>query len=549
MASATKIRAVQSKTIRVQLPVKGIHLGTPRHVVPEGYSPDMNNVFVYDIGERARMGQRPGSSKYFGTTQFGGGAKFGQLMHQCTIEISGARVDYIFVAFGGKLYLQKPSDVSAVRVDDTGAGAAVFSPGRRVEAATFENVTYFTDGLVLRKYTHTASVSYLNFTAWTASHGLMPVTVTPRYCRLLCIWRGRMVQALLDDASPEDVFFSKQGDPSDYDYSVTPNAAMPFVIDENYRAGQIGQPVTALIPFNNDKLLIGLDHSLYMMLGDPADGGTLLPISDSIGILTQDSWCVRGNTVYFMGPDGFYSWSGEDEPTNLSRDIYNSIYSNLPRKGYFVNVRFDQSRQGIFVFVTKSATPFTTHHSFLDLRTGALLPISFSINTGGDDTQGSGGTGAPTYGPTKALYYDGGDATTDDAAMLIACRDGYVRKIDTAAVGSDDGTAISSYLNIAPFNPGGQGGRVMINGWYPTLGETGSTNCNWTIKAAEDAYNALANPVTTRTGTFTSSGRQSPRGERITGSSFALKFDNSTLSKAFDLEDITMIAQQAGRVR
>ena len=262
----------KTKQISLPLPIRGINTGTARHLCPEGYSPDMNNVFPFDLGGRARMGTRPGSSKYW-NLQFAGTAASCQMLEQVTVEVSGTRTDYILAVFGGKVYRMKPSDGSLQRID--GAGGATFSAGRRVECATLYGITYFTDGLTLKKYDH-AGASFTNF---TASAGTMPQSATPRYCRLFCAWRGRLVQALLDDASPELWFMSKQQDPTNYDYGATPTADMAVAANNNYRAGQIGQPITALVPMSEDLLLFGLDHGIYQMRGDPADGGTLLPLS------------------------------------------------------------------------------------------------------------------------------------------------------------------------------------------------------------------------------------------------------------------------------
>lgn len=543
-------KALKTKTIDWPLPIKGIHAGVPRHAIPEGYSPDCNNVTAFDLGGRDRIGTRPGLSKYF-AFRFGGTAASGaavscQLMHQCAIELSGTRTDYIITAFGGKVYRQVAGSGSKVRIDGIDdADAATFSAGRRVEAATLYGITYFTDGLVLKQYNHLTTT----WASYTASAGSMPVTATPRYCRLFAAWRGRLVQALLDDASPELWFMSAQGNPRDFDYGATPNAAMAVAANVNFRAGQIGQPITALIPINEDRLLFGLDHGIYQMLGDGADGGTLMPITEQIGILTQDAWCLVGDTLFFMAPDGLYKWNvGQGEPTSISKDVYGNTYSGFPRVGYYVNVKYHASRNEVWIMLTHNVTTYTTLHAIYDVRTGGLFPQSFIVDTGGDDGAGSGGTGAPKIGPTKMLYYDGGSSFTFDSVMLLGCRDGYIRKVDASSQ-SDDGSAITSYVWMAPMCLSGQSSRMMINGWYFTAGEQSNYNATWLLQSADTAYNAMANPVDSKTGTFTTNGEQSPLGSRLKGSTFALKFSNSTDAKGYDLERITLRLLPAGMVR
>ncbi len=530
------------------LPISGINKSTAWSQIPKGFSPDCNNVCSFDLGGRARIGSRPGTSKYFsfqfaGTSGTGGAAKSCQLLHQCSVEVSGARADYIITCFGGYTYRCTPATASAAACIIDG-GTPAFSAGRRVEAATLFGVTYFTDGLALKKYTH-ATTTWANF---TASSGSMPATATPRYCRLFAAWRGRLVQAGLDDASPELVFFSKQNDPTNYDYGATPSPDMAVALNSNFRAGQIGQPVTALIPYSEDILLIGCDHAIYKMVGDPADGGTLMPLSEQIGILTQDAWTLVGGVLYFIGADGFYKWSLGSEPENLSRTVWNENFEAMPRVGYYVNLEYDMRRHCIVGTITHNVTTYQTKHFEYSLRTGGFFPFSYPVDSGGDDGAGSGGTGAPTIGPTKTLAYDGSAASTDDNCVLIGGRDGYLRKIDASLV-NDDGTAIDSYCWYPLIQPGGATREVLINGVWLTAGEQSSYNATFTLYGGESPYSAKASATESRTLTTSTNGRQSPLGWRMSANSFWIKAANSTVSKGWNTENLTVRMGPSGPLR
>jgi len=55
-------------------PVKGLHKGGPVSVQPQYTSPDLQNVRVYDVIEnRARVGQRPGLTKWGDGDDIGSG--------------------------------------------------------------------------------------------------------------------------------------------------------------------------------------------------------------------------------------------------------------------------------------------------------------------------------------------------------------------------------------------------------------------------------------------------------------------------------------------
>lgn len=532
--------------VDLDLPVYGIYKGSAWHEIPKGYTPDCNNVSAYDNLERQRVAVRCGSSKYFSGLRFGTGTtRFVQYMGQAEVQVSGTTTNYIIIVCGGITYAQKPSSSVANRID---GGVAAFSVGRRVVSDTLFGVTYFTDGLTNMKYTWSTAT----WAAWTASAGTFPIG-TSKYCRYIKAWRGRMVMAHLEDGNPDIIFFTKQGDPTNFDYGVDPETpVMAVATNTNFRAGQIGQPVTALIPCNNDRLLIGLDHAIYQMLGDPADGGQLSPLSETVGILNDDAWCMATNddgtagTIWFVGTGGLYQMDPGGQPRLISNQAFNQNFIDLPQVGYYVECEYDRDRHRVWIFITQVATPYATKHCYYDLRSGGLFPFSFPADTGGDD--GSAGTGAPTYGPSKALTFDGYDENGNDRVVLMGCRDGYVRQFSDTTY-NDDGAAISSYCWVGPLQPGGAAYEARINGWYPVMAEYASNfNCTWALYGGADPYTTYTSGAA-KSGTFTTGGRQSPRAERLAANSFFFKFSNSTASKGWGLERITVRLEPAGPVR
>lgn len=539
------------KPVDMPLPVKGVYRGSSFHEVPDQYTLSANNVLAYDSVGRNRPGTRPGLRKYF-SFQFGGAAAQFQFIGVATVQstTNGTSAMVIIIVCNGKAYVQQPNDGSATRID--GGGAATFVAGTVVSAVTFENTTYFTDGRVLKKYDHDAA----SFGNWTASAGSLPTAGSgDKYPRGLALWRGRVVLVHLDKGLSSTIFFTRQGDPTDFDYGATPvTADMAVATDVNYKAGQLGEGVTAVIPLNEDRLLVATADTLNEFVGDPADGGTLVQTSNGVGILSFYSWCAVGPAVYFLGSGGFYKYTPGTEPQCLSRFAVNEVWRNLPQVGYFTSMAYDKQMQVIWIFVTKAGeTPshtFPTLHYAYDLRAeelygrGGFWPVSMPVDTGGDDN--AAGTTAPTMDATRACSYDGFDGTNDGRCVLVAGRDGYVRTFDYTPLAADDGQAISSSIYFGPVIPAGPSGLAMVNGWLPICGEQANFNATWTLQGAADPSSAFTSPTITKTGTFTTGGRQSPRGERLAANAIYFKVENSTNNKRFAIERVTLMLEPAG---
>ena len=102
--------------------------------------------------------------------------------------------------------------------------------------------------------------------------GLTKAGTAPTNCGIVQRWNDRlMVAGSLEN--PHRLFASKMGNILDWDYT---NVALSGAwTSTGAEGGQIGEPITALIPHNKDCLLIGCTDSLYVMRGNPRAGGSL----------------------------------------------------------------------------------------------------------------------------------------------------------------------------------------------------------------------------------------------------------------------------------
>jgi hypothetical protein len=86
-------------------------------------------------------------------------------------------------------------------------------------------------------------------------------------------------------------------------------------------AGEQGSSVVALVP-NDDQYLLGFTASeTWIQQGDPLSGPRR-QVSDQVGIIGADAWCVAHNTVYFLSSRGLYSIGVDGSSlTPVSEDV------------------------------------------------------------------------------------------------------------------------------------------------------------------------------------------------------------------------------------
>lgn len=557
-------KTIKTRVLDFGLPHRGIHLGTANHEIPDGYTASVNNMIPLDSTQRRRIGKRPGLSKCFNGIRFGDTAA-GKVAFQHaslamhTDQSAGTSGMYVITVSGGRTYRQSVGSTSLTRID---GGSAAFSPGRKVAGFTAFNKTYLTDGLVNMVYDPNGSGAGVpSWATWvgTTNGGAFPVA-GGEYPRQAVYWRGRAVLTQLDKGIPSTIFFSKQGDPTDFFYGATYTPIIAIATDNNFRAGQLGDQTTCLISINEDILLVSTDHSLHEFVGDPADGGTLVPISESVGILSDTAYCVVDDTVYFVGTGGFYKYSRSGGVQNLSMGAWNINFIGLPQTGKYYALAHGRDLHGIWVFITQQLGAYTeptTKHFFYDLATqsavepGGFWPQSFPTATGGDnevDTAGSNGTTAPAFHITKALSVDG-TASTDTAQLVfVFCKDGYVRKFLSTNL-NDDSTAISTTIDMGTLQPTDGMNQVMLNGALVVMGEQSNLAATYQFRTGNNPYLAYNTPAATNGGSITVGGRQTRLGTRLAGNTFLCRFSDSTVSKTMVLERVSGIFQIAGLAR
>jgi hypothetical protein len=439
---------------------------------------------------------------------------------------SGQRQTDILSVSNGNIYIGNIASQAVL----VGGGTAAFSTNTRPQAGVIFGKAYIVDG-----YNTIKKVNLLQriTETYTTSGGTETTTTLGRYT-LATVWRGRLVLAA-DRFNPQNFIMSKVGDPLNWDYTATtPDAAFA---GNASTAGRIGDPITALMPASDDTLYIGGDHNLWVVRGDPADGGSIDLVSDSIGVYGATAWTKSPDgTLYFIGTTGLFRIVPGGQPELLSGKQYNQYFAGINRLTKYVTVTWDRDRHGLFMFVTPTSSGTATH-LFYDQREGGFWEISYP----------------DSHGPITATVYDGDSPT--DRVLLMGGRTGFVQ-IQSDTNRRDDGTAISCNVVLGPFQPAPPTGDSLITGLDITFGEvfTGDSasvwNANWTIKAGKSAYDVTdGTAIRTAAGNMGSAGRQTSRVVRIRGGWFTVSFSNSNDGDYFSLERVVVRVQESGRQR
>lgn len=408
-------------------------------------------------------------------------------------------------------------------------GTALFSASARPQAAVFSQKVYFVDGVGKPKVLDLSTKTIIAFTETVTN----PVNTAPSNCRLCCPWRGRLVLAA-PDASPQDFFMSRVGDPHDWNYAASDEAGA--VSGNASVAGRIGDRITALIPFKDDALLLGGDQSLMLIQGDLRSNGQIVQVSDQVGVLGPDAWTQdpAGN-IYFVGTGGLFRIQADGtSPQNLSAARINAHFKELSRAGYHIELEWDRDRHGLWIFSTVDGEEPSVH-LWYDARTEGFFPMQFPIG----------------HGPTASLTFDG-DAP-DDRLLLLGGRDNIVRHLNEDA-NDDDGDPIVWNYFVGPIRPAGSMGEAKMLELEATLGDDPDLSpdlfrADWAIRVAEDPHSALENPADEITGVWTSPGRQDNQRARISGRTFMFRVSGQNVGTAFSAESISARFAPAGRSR
>jgi hypothetical protein len=416
-------------------PLGGLNLSIGYRKQPGGTTPLATNIRGIDpIAHRFRGGSRPGIAKYIGSQVSGEnliqhldaivGVGYSPPGGSMQNSISGRVVTLVSVSNG----TIKAANAGDAAWSATTNGTSALNTSGPIYSAVNNQKMYFADGVHWKVYdpsTNTVST-------WSATAGSLPVDGSSNAPRLICTWRGRTVLSglLLD---PQNWFMSRVGDPTGWDYSPTSISSDQAVAGNNAPFGLVGDVITTLIPYRDDRLIFGCDHTIWQMSGDPMSGGQLDLISSIIGMAWGIPWCVGPDAelYFFSNRTGIYMMAPDQRPVRMSQQIQ-PILQNIDTGTNTIRMAWDERFMGLHVFITPTSSADTATHLFWEKRSGAWWQDSF-VNE--------------NHNPLCCCAFDGN--RPEDRVVLLGSWDGYTRYFDTEAE-DDDGYDISSQVVLGP---------------------------------------------------------------------------------------------------
>jgi len=287
-------------------------------------------------------------------------------------------------------------------------------------------------------------------------------------CALIALWGGRIVMSGLE-TDPNNIFMSAVGDAFDWDYAPAASTIQQAVAG-NVTSGYGKNPdiVTALIPYTDDVLLIGGTRSIRRLLGNPADGGISVSVTDVTGIVAGKAWCQSPEgVIYFFGSrGGIYKIDPENGiPSRLTALTIDERLADIDLDENIITLEWDDRAIAVRVYISPTDGTTSTHYAW-DVRNEAWWPFRYA-----DDN----------HNPAAIRLLSGN--TPEERKILEYGQDGYIRMVDVDSA-SDDGSPIESFVYLGPFS------AMMFVEITATLRE-GSNNVTWAICSASSMERAL----------------------------------------------------------
>ena len=379
---------------------------------------------------------------------------------------------------------------------------------------------YFVDGSTYNYYNSLTG----QMQPWTPTFGTMPIDQSGARCKLITMWRGRIVMSgLLKD--PNNWFMSAINDPFDFNYGPATPTQTQAVAGNASDTGLTGDVITALIPYGDDTMIFGCAQSIWQMTGDPAAGGQFDVISHTLGIAYGRAWAIDlYGQIYFMGnKSGIFKMTPGALPVRISSQIERRL-ENIDFTQNLVRMAWDVTNQGLWVFITPCAVGSPTINYFFEDRVSAWWPVVFAN---------------PLHNPLAVNAFDGDNP--QQRVILIGGRDGRLHAISNTAT-LDDQTPIQWSVTIGPVMTHDLD-DVLFKAMQATMGQT-SSPVNYDIYIGRSAEQALAS-TSIWSGTW-QPGRNPVSYVRRSGIALYIKV-SGTQPAAF--EKITATFQPTGKIR
>jgi len=432
------------------------------------------------------------------------------------------------VATGGNL---KVFD-SAFAISDPQGGTGIFDTnGNWVQSTVLFREVFFTDG---RDYNVYRPLFIENDADGEVFPYRADIGEIPPRCKLIETWRGRIVLAR-DPEDPHNWHMSKAGDAYNWNqFPANVQATTAISGNNSPQVGLIPDIVNAVVPYNDDLLLFGGDHSLYRLTGDPMAGGSIDLVSDVTGMSFGRPWVKDPDgRLFFVGSRGgvyvMNPFTGAVD--RISRHRVERSLQDIDFELYHTKLVWNYREEGLHVFLLPYGSGGTlVSHWFWDEKNDAWWEDKYGI------------TADTTRQPTAALLYDADDP--DDRIVLLGSEDGFLRKWDETAR-DDDGLAIDAFVTIGPLIPASSGREFRFRRLNVVL-DSAQQGVNYELYTSDTPDKIPTLPVAQGK---LGPGRNPSQLVRARGSVAWLRLRQRSLNQRFAYESGSLEASPSGRAR
>ena len=442
------------------------------------------------------------------------------------------------VLSSGKLDAASVSDWTALGIDIYNFGVEL-TAGTVSANDAFYTITAIsaTDGLTLSPVPADGNTSWriarapkvVTPTATGATLTLLAASTgsVPLDCPLLALYLDCLVWGG-SPAAPHQFFISRQGDVTDYDYSQTDaQAALSGATGE---AGQVGEALTALIPWSDSYLVMGCLNSLWVLRGHPGLGGTITSLSHNVGIIGKHAWChtPEGDLV-FLARDGIYVLprGASSAPVPMSRIRLPRELIDVKTSTDDVCMGYDPHRNGVLI-VDRARNGDARSCWWIDWGTKSFWKVSLPS--------------AQTPGVVFQFMAD----FDSEGGLLLGGQDGYLRRFDNDAA-TDDGTAIASYFDWGPIRLAGISKSGMAVRMTAAL-DVDSGPVDYAIRTGESADAAL-DSTARWSGTFATGGRNRDWRGKAGGTAMVVRLSGNEDGTSWAVDGASIEVHTSGRGR
>lgn len=417
----------------------------------------------------------------------------------------------------------------------TGGTGALTLDGSVMSQVIFQKLYFVDDGSNWKVYDPATNA----VTSVAASAGSLPGSAGHRPT-IIALWNARAVYAGLE-SEPHNWFMSRQfqnvGDETDFDYTQVDVGAA--VAGNNAEIGQIGDIITAVIPYTRGPLVFGCQKEVWVLSGNPGPGGvaSLTRLMDKVGIVGRRAWCIdpRGQ-MYFMGTDGFYQMTTDglriDRVNVLSLNKLDKTLRSINVAANDIKLIWSEVNRGVFIFITPIESGQTLHY-FWSSRTNGFFPIQIPNDSG----------------PTAVLNYVDDDPAS--RSMIVGGFDSYLREFQPD-LKYDHGTphpfAIESLMQTGPFRFAREvhaRSKLMA-----VEGQMADSTDQYTLEVVgSESAEGLVDAQATVSRLMTGGGRMARINKAVSAKALAIRISNDVLGKTWAMEHLVLWGTDVGANR